>query len=180
MIRDFADKTPSIASDAWIDPAATVIGDVSIGARASLWPGVVARGDIHRIEIGADSNIQDNSVLHVTHAGRFAPRGHPLTVGRGVTVGHRVILHGCEIGDDCLIGMGAIVMDGARVEPRVVVGAGSLVPGGKRLESGFLYLGSPARRVRALREDEIDYFAYSARHYAELAEAYRQTIDYEY
>ena len=180
MIRDFADKSPDIDSNAWVDPQATVIGDVLIGARASLWPGVVARGDINSIRIGAMSNIQDNSVLHVTHAGPFAPQGFTLTIGSGVTVGHRVVLHGCEIGNDCLIGMGAIVMDGAVIEPGVMLGAGSLVPGGRRLETGFLYLGSPARRVRELHQDEVDYFAYSASHYAQLAEAYRQTIDYDY
>ncbi|HFE48679.1 MAG TPA: gamma carbonic anhydrase family protein [Chromatiaceae bacterium] len=180
MIRDFADKSPDIANDAWIDPQATVIGDVRIGARSSLWPGVVARGDIHHIRIGSLSNIQDNSVLHVTHAGPFAPEGFALRIGDGVTVGHRVILHGCEIGDNSLIGMGAIVMDGAVVESGVMLGAGSVVPGGKRLESGYLYLGSPARKVRELRQSEIDYFGYSAEHYAQLAEAYRRTIDYDY
>ncbi len=180
MIRDFADKTPTIANDAWVDPQATLIGDVTVGARSSLWPGVVARGDIHHIRIGDLTNIQDNSVLHVTHAGPFAPDGFPLTIGNGVTVGHRVILHGCEVGDGCLIGMGAIVMDGAVIEAGAMVGAGSLVPGGKRLEGGFLYLGSPARKVRALRQSEVDYLGYSAEHYAQLAEAYRSTIDYDY
>jgi len=172
-IRAFDGKQPVIAPDAWIDETAVVIGDVRLGAGASLWPGVIARGDINYIRIGERTNIQDGSVLHVTHDSRFAPGGFPLVVGPDVTVGHRVVLHGCEVGQHCLVGMGAVVMDGARVEPYVVIGAGTLVPGGKVLESGHLYMGSPARRIRALSQREREYLEYSSLNYVRLAERYR-------
>ncbi|OQX49344.1 MAG: gamma carbonic anhydrase family protein, partial [Candidatus Sedimenticola endophacoides] len=122
---------PKIAEEAWVDPSAVVIGDVEIGPGASIWPLTVVRGDIHRIRIGAGSNIQDGSVVHVTHDSRFNPGGFPVCIGERVTVGHKVMLHGCTIGDYCLIGMGAIVMDGARIGARVILAAGSLVPPGK-------------------------------------------------
>jgi carbonic anhydrase/acetyltransferase-like protein (isoleucine patch superfamily) len=171
-IRAFEDLRPRIAEDCWIDPSAVVIGDVAIGGGSSLWPGVVARGDINRIRIGERTNIQDASVLHVTHDSRFAPGGHPTILGDDITVGHRVILHGCEIGHHCLIGMGATIMDGAVIEPYTMVGAGSLVTGGKTLDSGYLYLGTPVRRVRELTEQEREYFDYSAGNYARLAARY--------
>ncbi len=172
-IRPFDGKQPVIAPDAWIDETAIVIGDVTLGAESSLWPGVIVRGDINHIRIGERTNVQDGSILHVTHDSRFAPGGFPLTVGHDVTVGHGVILHGCEIGHHCLIGMGATIMDGSVAEPYVVVGAGSLVPGGKILESGHLYIGSPARRIRLLTEQEREYFEYSSVNYARLARHYR-------
>jgi carbonic anhydrase/acetyltransferase-like protein (isoleucine patch superfamily) len=172
-IRPFAGTWPDIAPDAWVDETAVVIGDVHIGARSSVWPGSILRGDIHAIRIGADSNIQDGSVLHVSHDSEFLPGGAALLIGNRVTVGHKVILHGCEIGDDCLIGMGAIIMDRAVLQPNVVVGAGSVVPGGKLLESGYLYVGAPARRVRELTEQELEYFGYSADHYVRLAGHHR-------
>ncbi|MGD2083762.1 MAG: gamma carbonic anhydrase family protein [Chromatiales bacterium] len=173
-IRAFEDLRPRIAVDCWIDPSAVVIGDVSVGAGSSLWPGVVVRGDINRIRIGERTNIQDASVLHVTHDSRFAPGGHATVLGDDITVGHRVILHGCEIGHHCLIGMGATIMDGAVLEPYVMVGAGSLVTGGKTLESGYLYLGTPVRRVRELSTHEREYFEYSAVNYARLGARYRR------
>jgi carbonic anhydrase/acetyltransferase-like protein (isoleucine patch superfamily) len=172
-IRPFAGTWPEIAPDAWVDETAVVIGDVQIGARSSVWPGSILRGDIHAIRIGADSNVQDGSVLHVSHDSEFLPGGAALLLGDRVTVGHKVILHGCEIGDDCLIGMGAIIMDRAVLQPNVVVGAGSVVPGGKLLESGYLYVGSPARRVRELTAQELEYFGYSAAHYVRLAGRHR-------
>lgn len=172
-IRPFAGTWPEIAPDAWVDETAVVIGDVHIGTRSSVWPGSILRGDIHAIRIGADSNVQDGSVLHVSHDSEFLPGGAALLLGDRVTVGHKVILHGCEIGDDCLIGMGAIIMDRAVLQPNVVVGAGSVVPGGKLLESGYLYVGSPARRVRELTEQELKYFGYSAAHYVRLAGRHR-------
>jgi len=172
-IRAFEGKTPLIAPDAWIDPTAVVIGDVAIGSGASLWPGVVVRGDINDIRIGAYSNIQDGTIVHVTHDSRFAPGGYATRIGDHVTVGHKVVLHGCEIDHHCLIGMSATVMDGAVVEPYVVVGAGSLVPGGKLLESGYLYVGSPARRLRPITESERSYFEYSSMSYVRLAERHR-------
>ena len=177
MIRDFEEHSPVLADNVWIDPDASVIGDVQLGKSCSVWPGVIIRADINSIRIGADTNIQDACVLHVTHPSPFFPKGHALTVGKRVTIGHKVILHGCEIADDCLIGMGCIVMDGAIIESETIVGAGSVVPGGKRLESGYLYVGSPARRVRALSEDEKAFFAYSASHYVKLADRHRRSID---
>jgi carbonic anhydrase/acetyltransferase-like protein (isoleucine patch superfamily) len=175
-IRPFEGKLPQIAPEAYVDAAATVIGDVTIGAGASLWPGVVARGDIHRIEIGARTNIQDGSILHVTHDSEFAPGGHPLIIGAGVTVGHRVVLHACAVGDFCLVGMGSIVLDGAVLEPRVLLGAGSVVAPGKQLEGGYLWLGTPARCVRPLTDAEQAYLDYSANYYAELGQRHRTGI----
>lgn len=171
-IRNFEDKRPRIEATAWVDPAALVIGDVQIGADSSVWPHCTVRGDVNRIRIGARTNIQDNSVLHVTH-GREGDGGHALYVGDEVTVGHRVILHGCRVENRCLIGMGAIVLDGAVVERETLIGAGSLVPPGKRVESGYLWLGSPVRRVRALTDEERAYFEYSAEHYARLKDRHR-------
>lgn len=173
-IRSFDGKTPVIAEDVYIDQAAVVIGDVEIGAGSSVWPCTVVRGDIHRIRIGKDTNIQDGSVLHVTHDSSFVPGGYPLTVGNGVTVGHKVTLHACEIGNYCLIGMGSIVLDGAVVEDKVMIGAGSLVPGGKRLESGYLYMGSPVKQMRPLKEKELEFLEYSAENYARLGRRHGQ------
>jgi len=175
-IRRFEEFTPVIDPEAWLDPLCLVIGDVHIGAHSSVWPGVVVRGDINRIRIGNETNIQDGSVLHNSHDGPFMPGGSPLIIGSRVTVGHKAILHGCEIGDDCLIGMGATVMDKAAVEPGVVVGANSLVPPGKRLQSGYLYTGSPVRQSRPLTEKEKEYFAYSAGYYVKLARRHRKQM----
>jgi len=169
-IRAFEAKQPRIDPSAWIDPAAVVIGDVEIGAGSSVWPMSVIRGDIQAIRIGRDTNIQDGSVLHVTHDSSYSPGGQPLIVGDGVTVGHRVILHACTVGDHCLVGMGSIVLDGAVLEPRVMLGAASLVSSGKRVEGGYLWLGSPARRIRPLSERELAYLEYAAQHYVRLAQ----------
>lgn len=164
---------PVLAAGAWVHPRATVIGEVTLGADASVWPGAVIRGDVHSIAIGAATNIQDGSVLHVSHRTPDNPAGGPLVIGARVTVGHTVILHACTIEDACLIGMGSIVLDRALIQTHVLLGAGSLVPEGKVLESGYLYLGRPAKRVRELTAEEIAYFDYSARHYVELARSYR-------
>ena len=173
QIRSFEQHTPAIDPQAWLDPLSLVIGDVEIGAHSSLWPLVVARGDINRIRIGCETNIQDGCVLHNSHDGPYMPGGSPLLIGDRVTVGHRAILHGCHIGNGCLIGMGAIVMDKAVVEDGVIVGAGALVTPGKVLRSGFLYTGSPARRSRALSDTEREYLEYSAAHYVKLAARHR-------
>ena len=172
-IRDFQSKSPEIASSAYIDEAALVIGDVSIGADSSVWPMTVIRGDVHSIKIGERTNIQDASVCHVTHDGEYSPGGFPLTVGDDCTVGHRVLLHACTVGDLCLIGMAATIMDGAVVEDKVIVGAGSLVPTGKTLKSGYLYVGSPVKRVRELNEKEIAFLKYSAEHYSKLKDQHK-------
>lgn len=178
-LQTFEGRTPRLHPTAYVADSALVLGDVEIGADSSLWPMTVARGDIHRIRIGTRSNIQDGSVLHVTHDGEHAPGGFALQVGDDVTVGHRVILHGCTLEDRCLIGMGAIVMDGARVCRGAMVGAGTLVSPGKVLEGGYLWLGSPVRRVRPLTEREQQYLEYSAAYYVALSKRHggRKTLE---
>lgn len=167
-VRNFQDIAPQLQSGVFVDDTALVLGDVAIGADSSIWPMTVLRGDVNKIRIGARSNIQDNSVVHVTHAHPGVPEGHAVVVGDNVTVGHRVILHGCEIGDHCLVGMGSTVMDGARLEPYVLLGAGSLVAPGKVLEGGYLWLGSPVRKIRPLTDEERRWIEYSAQNYVEL------------
>lgn len=167
-IRAFEGRQPTLGARVYLDPAALVIGAVSLADDASLWPFVVARGDVNTIAIGARSNVQDNSVLHVTHDGPWSPGGRPLVIGADVTVGHQCILHACNVGDRVLIGMGSVVMDGAIIEPEVLLGAGSLVTPNKRLASGFLYQGRPAERVRALTASELELLRYSAQHYVRL------------
>jgi carbonic anhydrase/acetyltransferase-like protein (isoleucine patch superfamily) len=171
-VKSFDTKTPSIHESAYIHNTAVVIGDVELGEDVSIWPLAVVRGDIHQIKIGARSNVQDGSVLHVTHASDFNPGGYPLTIGTDVTVGHNVTLHGCTIGNHCLIGMGAIVMDGAIVNDKVMIGAGSLVPPGKELESGYLYVGSPVKKARKINEKEAKFLAYSSQNYVRLKNKY--------
>jgi len=174
-IRTYEGRQPQIAGDAWIDPTAVVIGDVRIGPRSSVWPMCVVRGDVHRIEIGSDTNIQDGSILHVSHDSRFHPGGSPLIIGDRVTVGHQVMLHACEIRECCLVGIGARVLDRAVLEPRTLLGAGSLAPPGRVLEGGYLWVGSPARRVRPLTDQELQYLEYSAAHYVRLADRHRSS-----
>lgn len=172
-IRSHQGSTPQLADHVFVDATAVVIGDVVIGQESSVWPQAVIRGDIHRIRIGQRTSVQDGAVLHVTHAGPFNPDGYPLLVGNEVTIGHKAVLHGCTLGNQVLVGIGAIVMDGAVVEDQVVIAAGSLVPPGKILPSGQLYMGSPARPARALTAEELRYFAYTANYYAQLAGRYR-------
>jgi len=171
-IRNFENTQPNIHSSTFVDETALVLGDVKIGEDSSIWPLTVIRGDVNAIQIGNNTNIQDNSVLHVTHDGPYNPGGFSLTIGNGVTVGHRVILHGCEIGDSCLIGMGSTVMDGVVIEPNNIIGAGSLVTPNKHLESGYLWMGSPVRKVRKLTDDEIESIKYSAASYTDLKNQY--------
>lgn len=164
-ISAYQGVSPRIGADVYIHDTAVVIGDVCLEQDVSVWPTVVIRGDVNSIHIGAGSNVQDGSVLHVSHRSVSDPAGAPLIIGRHVTIGHKVILHGCTIEDECLIGMGSIVMDKAIVRKHALVGAGSLVPEGKVLESGYLYLGSPVKRVRQLTQQELAYFMYSANNY---------------
>jgi carbonic anhydrase/acetyltransferase-like protein (isoleucine patch superfamily) len=171
-IRAFEEHQPVIGSGVFIDETAIVIGNVHIGEDSSIWPMAVIRGDIHQIRIGKRSSVQDASVVHVTHDGPFNPGGFPCHIGDDVTVGHKVMLHGCTIRDRVLIGMGATVMDGAIVESDVILGAGSLVPPGKTLKSGFLYVGSPAKQARPLTEQERSFFTYTANKYRELKDRY--------
>jgi carbonic anhydrase/acetyltransferase-like protein (isoleucine patch superfamily) len=172
-IETYRGISPKLGEGVYVHPSATLIGDIEIDDYVSIWPGVVIRGDVNRIRIGARSNVQDGSVLHVTHRGLRNPEGAPLIIGRDVTVGHAVILHGCQIHDECLVGMGSLVMDNAILEPRVLLGAGSLVPEGRVLAGGWLYLGRPARQVRRLSEEEMAYFAYQAVNYVRLSQEYR-------
>ncbi len=167
-IRSYQQFTPLLGARVFVDASAVVLGDVEIGDDSSIWPLVVIRGDMHSIRIGERTSVQDGSVLHITHAGPFNPGGYPLNIGDDVTIAHKVMLHGCSIGNRVLVGMGSIIMDGVVVEDEVVLGAGSLVPPGKRLESGFLYVGSPAKQVRPLSEKERSYFRYSADNYVRL------------
>ncbi|MBK3746403.1 gamma carbonic anhydrase family protein [Stutzerimonas balearica] len=167
-IRSFQQHIPKLGARVFVDPTAVVLGDVEIGEDSSVWPLTVIRGDMHRIRIGARSSIQDGSVLHITHAGPYNPDGFPLTIGDEVTVGHKVTLHGCTLGSRILVGMGSIVMDGAVVEDEVIIAAGSLVPPGKRLESGYLYVGSPVKQARPLTDKERSFFAYTAGNYVRL------------
>ena len=172
-IRPYLDQLPTLGRRAYVDPAAVVIGDVVLGDDASIWPGCVVRGDVNFIRIGARTNIQDGSVIHVSHDGPHAKLGGFATViGADVTIGHKAIIHACRIGDAALIGMGAIVLDGAVVESRGFVGAGALVAPGKVVGEGELWLGNPARRVRVLNEAEIEGLYYSAQHYVRLKDRY--------
>ena len=173
-IRSFKDKHPKIHSTTFIDNTALVLGDVGIAEHCSIWPMTVVRGDVNIIQIGAFTNIQDNSVLHVTHDGPYNPGGYDLKIGNNVTVGHRVILHGCHIGDSCLIGMGATIMDGVIVEPNNLIGAGSLITPNKHLESGYLWMGAPARKIRKLTDEEIESIEYSAKNYSKLKDQHKQ------
>ena len=175
-VRSFDNLHPRIHASAWIDPTALVIGDVILGENSSVWPMSVVRGDVNSIRIGSATNIQDNSVLHVSHAGDYG-EGAALTIGDEVTVGHRVILHACTIGDRCLIGMGSILMDNVTVGDEVIIGAGSLVPEGRHLESGHLYLGHPAVKKRPLTERERSWLQYSAGHYVRLMQRHRESLE---
>ncbi|MDX1609738.1 MAG: gamma carbonic anhydrase family protein [Halofilum sp. (in: g-proteobacteria)] len=169
-IRRFGEIDPFIDDGAYVDEAAVVIGDVAIGPQSSVWPTSVLRGDVHQIRIGERTNIQDGTIVHVTHDGEFSPGGQPTTIGNDVTVGHRAVVHACTIEDRVLVGMGAIIMDGAVVRSDVIIGAGALVPTDAELESGWLYIGSPAKAKRELTEEELRFLRYSAEHYAELAQ----------
>jgi|UPI000370AF9A carbonic anhydrase/acetyltransferase-like protein (isoleucine patch superfamily) len=168
MIAAFGGHTPRCDDTAFVAPSADVIGQVSIAAGASIWYQCVLRGDLEAIRIGEDSNIQEHSVLHTSGG------VSPCIVGRGVTVGHRVLLHGCEIQDYCLVGMGSIVMDQAVLEAGCLLAAGSLVTERKVLRGGYLYAGSPAKERRPLTEKERNFLHHSAEHYVAMATRHRQ------
>ena len=170
MIYDYEGTSPSIPASVFVAPGAVVIGDVTIGERSSIWFQCTVRGDVHTITIGSDTNIQDNSILHVTHD------TGPLSIGDRVTAGHGVTLHACIIGDEVLIGMGAIVLDGATVEPNSIVAAGALIPPGMTVETGTLVAGVPARVLRRLRQEEIDDLPQSAARYVDYAARMRSQI----
>ncbi|WP_417349383.1 gamma carbonic anhydrase family protein [Ferrimonas sp.] len=171
-IKPFNHITPAVPETAFVDDSAVLYGDITLGEDTSIWPLVAARGDVNHIRIGDRSNVQDGTVLHVTRKGESNPDGYPLLIGKDVTVGHKAMLHGCTIGDRVLVGMGAIVLDGAIIEDDVILGAGSLVPPGKTLESGFLYVGSPAKQARPLNDKERAFLAVSAENYVKLKNEY--------
>ncbi len=165
-VYPLADHKPQIAPSAWVAENAQVMGSVTMGANASVWFGATARGDTETITIGEGSNIQDGSVLHADY-------GQPLTVGKNVTVGHMVMLHGCTIGDESLIGIGAVVLNGAKIGKNCLVGAGSLVTEGKEFPDGSMIMGTPAKVVRQLTPEQIQGLRESAKHYIENAHLYK-------
>ena len=174
MIHNFKDTTPKIASNTWIAPSADVIGDVSCGEDCSIWFGCVVRGDVHYITIGDRTNIQDLSMIHVTHYKKSDKSdGNPTVIGSDVTIGHRVMLHGCTIEDACLIGMSATILDGAVIGKESIVGAGSLVTKNKVFPPRSLIMGSPAKVVRTLSEEEVAELYASAKRYVAFKEDYR-------
>ena len=167
-VRSYQGMTPKLGDKVFVDRSAVVIGDVEIGDDSSVWPLTVIRGDMHHVRIGQRTSVQDGSVLHITHASDFNPGGYPLIIGDDVTIGHQAMLHGCTIGNQVLIGMKAMVMDGVVIEDKVIVAAGALVPPGKTLESGFMYVGSPVKKARPLTEKELRFFPYTAANYVKL------------
>ncbi len=178
-VRSFNGITPQLGEAVYIDPAATVIGDVILGDNVSVWPNAVIRGDMHFIRVGNRSNVQDNAVLHITHASEnFNPDGFPLVIGEDVTIGHSSVLHGCTLENRILVGIGAIINDGAYVESDVIVGAGCMVPPGKRLESGFVYVGNPAKQLRPLSDAERNFLPYSPNNYIKLKNQYLSELDH--
>ena len=164
MIRKFKDFTPSIGKRVFVDTQATVIGDVCLGDDVSIWPQSVIRGDINPITIGKRTNIQDGSIVHVTHKSQYSD-GCECHIGSDVTIGHGCIIHACTIEDMALVGMGSVILDGTTISKKVIIGAKSLVPSGKPLESGYLYMGSPCKKIRPLKDDELEFLKYSATHY---------------
>ncbi|WP_454784413.1 gamma carbonic anhydrase family protein [Legionella sp. WA2024007413] len=175
-IRSFQGKSPSLGQRVYIDPKSVLIGDVSLGDDVSVWPMAVLRGDVNSIKIGNACSIQDGAILHVTHDGPYSSGGQPLILGQGITIGHQAVLHGCIVDDFCLIGMGALILDAVHIPHHVMVGAGSLVSPGKVLESGYLYLGNPARAIRKLTQQELEMLEYSAQHYVRLKDKHLASL----
>jgi carbonic anhydrase/acetyltransferase-like protein (isoleucine patch superfamily) len=171
-IRRHQGMQPVLGTRVWVDPSAVVIGDVELGDDVSVWPLTVIRGDMHRIRIGARTSVQDGAVLHITHASDYNPGGWPLLIGEDVTIAHQAMLHGCTIGNRVLIGMKAMVMDGAVIEDEVIIAAGAVVPPGKSCESGFVYMGAPAKQQRPISEKERSFFRYTAANYVKLKDKY--------
>lgn len=170
MIHAFEGKHPRIHETALVHPDATLIGDVVIGARSSIWPGVVLRGDMGRIVIGVETSIQDGTVGHLTEG------WSETVVGDRVTVGHKVILHGCVVGDECLIGMGSILLDNVKVGRGSVIGAGSLVTYGTEIPDGSLAFGSPAKVARPVKDKELAMIEGGWRHYVDYAQRFKKEL----
>lgn len=171
-IRSYLNTTPQVADSCYIDPMAVVVGDVILAENVSVWPFAVIRGDVNHIHIGRNSNIQDHAMLHVSHKKADQPEGSPLVIGENVTIGHHVTLHGCTIGNRVLIGINSIILDNVVIPDDVMIGAGTLVPPNKVLESGWLYVGSPAKKLRPLTEKEIAFLPYSAQNYVKVSRNY--------
>jgi len=174
MIMDYKEYSPSLGKNSWIAPSADLIGEVTVGEDCSIWFGCVVRGDVHYIKIGDRTNIQDLSMVHITHH-KKADRsdGNPTIIGNDVTVGHRVMLHGCTIEDACLIGMSTTILDGAVIGKESIVGAGSLITKNKKFPPRSLIMGSPAKVVRALHDEEIKELYASAARYVEFKNSYK-------
>jgi len=172
-LRPFDAIHPTLGQRVYVDPAACVIGDVVLGDDVSVWPGTVIRGDVNYIRIGARTNIQDGTIVHVSHDGPYGnPGGFATIIGEDVTIGHGAIVHACVIEDACRIGMGSTILDGAIIRKHGFVGAGALIPPGKTVGSGELWLGNPAKCVRTLSERDIEQLYYSAQHYVRLKDRY--------
>ena len=174
-IRPYLNSTPQLSNNCYIDEMSVVIGDVILAENVSVWPFAVIRGDVNHIRIGKNSNVQDHAMLHVSHKKADKPNGSPLIIGEDVTIGHHVTLHGCTIGNRVLIGINSIVLDDVIIPDDVMIGAGTLVPPGKVLESGYLYVGSPAKKVRPLTEKELAILPYSAQNYVKVSGHYLES-----
>jgi carbonic anhydrase/acetyltransferase-like protein (isoleucine patch superfamily) len=170
--RPYRGIYPTIGNNVYIDESAVIVGDINLADDVSVWPLVAARGDVNKITVGARTNVQDGTVLHVTRVGPHTPEGYTLTIGEDVTIGHKCMLHGCTLGSRILVGMGVIIMDNATVNDDIIIGAGSLVPQNKTLESGFLYMGSPVEKKRPLTPNEKSFLKASANNYVELKNEY--------
>jgi carbonic anhydrase/acetyltransferase-like protein (isoleucine patch superfamily) len=175
-IRSYKGIEPNINLNTYIDESAVLVGHIEVGADSSIWPLVAARGDVNFIKIGERTNIQDGSVLHVTRKSQTVPDGYPLIIGDDVTIGHKAMLHGCQLGNRILVGMGAIIMDNVIIEDDVIIGGGSLVPPNKRLEAGYLYKGSPVKQARKLTDPELAFLKVSANNYVVLKNEYLEEL----
>lgn len=171
-LRSYKGISPTLSDSVYIDPTATIIGNVEMGEHCSVWPMTVIRGDVNTVRIGKRCNIQDGTVIHLSRPRPNNPDGFPTTLGDDVSIAHKVMLHGCSIGNRVLVGMGAIILDGVIIEDDVMVGAGALVTPGKHLVSGYLYTGSPARQTRPLKDSERKLLVRTAADYAELKNDY--------
>ncbi|MBK7147182.1 MAG: gamma carbonic anhydrase family protein [Xanthomonadales bacterium] len=171
-IRTYQGQKPRLGQRVYVDVGAHLIGDVELGDDVSLWPGTVVRGDVNFIRIGARTNVQDGSIIHVSHDGPYASGGYPTIIGAGVTIGHGAIVHACVIEDGCLIGMGATVLDGATIRKNGFVGAGAVIAPGKTVGERELWLGNPARLVRVLSDRDVESLYYSSTHYVKLKDRY--------
>jgi carbonic anhydrase/acetyltransferase-like protein (isoleucine patch superfamily) len=171
-LRSYQQITPKLGARVYVDPSSVLVGDINLADDVSIWPLVAARGDVNTIRIGQRTNVQDGTVLHVSRTSKLHPDGFALVIGDDVTIGHKCMLHGCELADRILVGMGAIIMDGVKVQSDVFIGAGSLIPPNKVLHSGYLYVGNPAKQMRPLKENEMAFLKQSASNYVELKDEY--------